>query len=58
MDIVLAFILAVICILQNFIFPNMGPKKVNAMDTTGKKKRMMCIELEIEIIKKHDELCL
>ncbi|XP_051783372.1 tigger transposable element-derived protein 1-like isoform X1 [Erpetoichthys calabaricus] len=42
-------------ILQNFVFPTMGPKKVSAKDSAEKKKRMMCMEVKKEIIEKHDQ---
>lgn len=37
-------------LLQNFVFPNMGPKHSEGKDSAGKKKKqIMCIELKKEI---------
>lgn len=46
--VVLTFVFAVICILQNFIFQTMGPKKVSVLDGTDKKRGMVLTELKKE----------
>ncbi|MGL6081916.1 MAG: hypothetical protein ACRC4N_05410 [Gammaproteobacteria bacterium] len=43
-------------ILQNFLFPTMGPRKLSVKDRAEKKKRMMCIELKKEMIKKNKNM--